>query len=510
MSDQILPKESKSYWRAANDFPLFPKINDNIETDIVIVGAGLTGITAAYLLSSSGRKVIVVEGSRILVGTTGFTTAKVTAQHGPIYQQLITTFGEEKARLYYDANTEAKEFIKQTIEQLGIHCDYETMSAYIYADTEVGIEKVEKEMEAYNTLGIEGATLTKDTGLPYTVKQALKLEDQGQFHPIKYAKALMDKAIENGVQFFEESRAKTIKSNTVELMEGQLIRANKVLVCSHFPFNDGDGLYFARMHSERSYALASIAPSNYPKGMYINVEKPTRSVRTALGNDGKRYLIIGGEGHVTGRFEGDTNENYENLAAFGREQFKVKNYDYRWSAQDLVTLDQLPYVGEMTAGKSDVLVATGYAKWGMTNSTMAARIMTDLVLERDNRYIELYNPARSKLKKEDITSFAKTNASVAKELVKGKTELVDLKLEDIQSGSGDIIMMDGKKVGAYKDDQGKVYLVKPACTHMGCNVSFNNAESSWDCPCHGSRFSYKGDVLEGPAFEPLEKVEYVD
>lgn len=203
MSDQILPKESKSYWRVNNDLQLYPKINNNIETDIVIVGAGLTGITAAYLLSGSGRKVIVVEGSRILEGTTGFTTAKVTAQHGPIYQQLITTFGEEKARLYYDANTEAKEFIKQTIEQLGIHCDYETMPAYIYADTEVGIEKVEKEMEAYSTLGIEGATLTKDTGLPYTVKQALKLEDQGQFHPIKYAKALMDKAIENGVQFLK-------------------------------------------------------------------------------------------------------------------------------------------------------------------------------------------------------------------------------------------------------------------------------------------------------------------
>ena len=161
MSDQILPTESKSYWRANNDFPLFSKINNNIETDIVIIGAGLTGITAAYLLSNSGRKVIVVEGSRILEGTTGFTTAKVTAQHGPIYQQLISTFGEEKARLYYDANTEAKEYIKQTIEQLNIHCDYETMPAYIYADTDVGIEKVEKEMEAYNTLGIEGASLQR-------------------------------------------------------------------------------------------------------------------------------------------------------------------------------------------------------------------------------------------------------------------------------------------------------------------------------------------------------------
>ncbi|MDI2585989.1 FAD-dependent oxidoreductase [Psychrobacillus sp. NEAU-3TGS] len=510
MTQKILPGESESYWLANKELPLFPKLSEDIEVDVAIVGAGLTGITAAYLLSQIGRKVIVIEGTNILKGTTGFTTAKVTAQHGPIYQQLINTFDEQKARLYYDANTEAKDFIQRTIEQLNIHCDFETLPAYIYADTEEGAEEIEKEMEAYNALGIQGATLTKDTGLPYTVKQALKLENQGQFHPIKYAKALMEKAIENGVQFFEESRAKTVKSNTVELMEGQKITANKILVCSHFPFNDGDGLYFARMHSERSYALASIAPTNYPKGMYINVEKPTRSVRTAIGNDGKRYLLIGGEGHVTGRFEGDTNANYETLAAFGREQFKVSHYDYRWSAQDLITLDQLPYVGTMTAGKTDVLVATGYAKWGMTNSTVAAKIMADLVLEKENRYIDLYNPARSKMKKEDIKSFAKNNASVAKELVKGKTEIPDLKLEDIQTGSGDIIMLDGKKVGAYKDDQGKVYLVKPACTHMGCNVSFNSAESSWDCPCHGSRFSYNGDVIEGPAFEPLEKVEYTD
>ena len=511
MANKIVPSESQSFWRATNEFPMFPTLSENIETDVLIVGAGLTGITAAYMLRKSGLKVIVVEGSRILEGTTGFTTAKVTVQHGSIYQQLISTFGENEARLYYEANKEAKNFIEQTITELGIQCNYEKVDAFLYADTEAGIEIVRKEMDAYNQIGLYGASLTKETGLPYTVKESLKLEKQGQFHPLKYAKALMEEAIENGVQFFEQSRAKSIRSkNVVEMVNGNEIKSEKILVCSHFPFNDEDGLYFTRMYSEKSYVLATPVTANNPKGIYINVEKPTRSIRTSLGSDGKRYLLLGGEGHITGRFQGDTTANYEALAAFGREKFNVKQYSYRWSAQDLVTLDQLPYVGSMTSGLPNVLVATGYAKWGMTNSTVAAKIMADKVLENENRFEDLYAPTRSKMKKEDIAAFTKANANVAKELIKGKTEKVDLVLEDIQTGTGDIIKHNGKKVGAYKDDKGKVYFVKPVCTHLGCDVVFNNAESSWDCPCHGSRYTYTGEVLEGPAYEPLEKVEFVE
>lgn len=508
MTQKILPSESQSYWRAHKDFPAFPKLSEDMEVDVAIIGAGLTGITAAYLLSRSGLKVIVVEGSSILKGTTGFTTAKVTAQHGPIYQQLITTFGEEKARWYYEANTEAKDFIEQTINHLGIKCDFEKVAAFLYTDTDDGVEILKKEMDAYEKMGIEEAILTKETGLPFTVKESLKLENQGQFHPLKYSVALVEEASANGVQFFEQSRAKSIHStNLVEMVDGHEIRAKKILVCSHFPFNDEDGLYFTRMYSERSYAVAALAEANYPKGIYINVEKPTRSIRTALNSDGRRYLLLGGEGHITGRFQGDTNANYEALAAFGREQFKVKQYAYRWSAQDLVTLDQIPYVGAMTTRLQDVLVATGYAKWGMTNSTVAARIMADNVLGKENRFAELYSPTRSKMKKEDLKGFAQINANVAKELVKGKTEKIDVVFQDLKAGSGDIIKLDGKKVGAYKDDYGKIHLVKPVCTHLGCDVVFNDAESSWDCPCHGSRYKYSGEVIEGPAYKPLEKID---
>lgn len=511
MSENIIPNKPVSYWRATNEFPTFSKLTEDIDTDVVIVGAGLTGITAAYLLSSSGKNIVVIEGNKILEGTTGFTTAKVTAQHGTVYQQLISIFGEEKARLYYEANIEAKNFMEKTAQELAIDCDFEQADAYLYAMTDQGAETLQKEMDAYNTLGIKGSSLTKETGLPFIVKEALKLENQAQFHPVKYATGLLKKAVENGVTFYEHSRAKKINSdNSIELVDGIQIRAKKVLVCSHFPFNDEDGLYFTRMSVERSYALAAKIEGKYPKGMYLNVEKPSRSIRTTLDADGIRYLILGGEGHETGRQKGDTMSKYEAVAAFGREQFNIKQYDYRWSAQDLVTLDQLPYVGTMTAGLSDVIVATGYAKWGMTNSTVAAQIMTDNVLEKENRFADLYNPIRSKMKKEDIKNFTKLNASVAKELIKGKTEKIDVLFKDLELGKGDIVKLDGQKVGAFRDVTGEVYLVKPVCTHLGCDVVFNDAECSWDCPCHGSRYTPKGDVIEGPAYEPLEKIEIAE
>ena len=507
MTKTILPGNSESYWLSTNDLPFFPKLNENIEVDVLIVGAGLTGITAAYLLSKSGKSVAVIEGSKILNGTTGFTTAKVTTQHGHVYQQLIDTFDVEKARLYYTAQNEALNFIEQTVSDLNIKCDYEKVPAYIYADTEKGVEIVRKEMDAYQKIGIGPASLTKETELPYEVKEALKLENQGQFHPVKFAKALVDFSIENGVHFFEETRAKDLNlENVVETVDGHKIKAKKILVCSHFPFNDENGLYFTRLESNRSYVVAAPADKKFPKGMYINVEQPTRSIRSTLGSDGRRYILLGGEGHVTGRNEGDTTANYEALAAFGREKFNFEQYNYRWSAQDLESLDKVPYIGAMTSSKPNVLVATGYRKWGMTNSIVAAKIMVDNVLSKENGFSEFFSPTRSKMKKEDITKFTKANASVAKEFVKGKTEKVDLQLEDLKEGTGDIVKVDGKKVGAYKDQDGKVYLVKPVCTHMGCDVAFNNAESSWDCQCHGSRFNYKGEVLEGPAFEPLEKL----
>lgn len=507
MTEKILPGNFESYWLANNELPSFPKLNENIEVDVLVVGAGLTGITAAYLLSKSGKSVAVIEGSKILNGTTGFTTAKVTAQHGHVYQQLINTFDEEKARLYYDAQVEALNFVEQTVSTLDIKCDFEKVPAYIYADTEEGLDTLRKEMDAYQKIGIESAALTKETELPYQVKEALRLDNQGQFHPVKYAKALVSHSVNNGVHFFEETRAKDIlPENIVKTVEGHKIKAKKVLICSHYPFNDENGLYFTRLEPHRSYIIAAPAEKNAPKGMYINVEQPTRSIRSALGSDGKRYILLGGEGHVTGRQEGDTTANYETLAAFGREKFNFETYKYRWSAQDLETLDKVPYIGVMTSAKPDVLVATGYRKWGMTNSVVAAHIMVDNVLGKENRFADFFSPTRSKMKKEDITKFTKANTSVAKEFIKGKTEKVDLQLEDLKVGTGDIVKIEGKKVGAYKDQDGKVFLVKPVCTHMGCDVAFNNAESSWDCPCHGSRFNYKGEVLEGPAFEPLEKL----
>lgn len=499
--------EPSSYWLDGPEIPKFASLNESIRTDIVIVGGGIVGITAAYLLRNSGRSVTVLEGGRLLHGTTGYTTAKLSAQHGLIYDELISTFSEQQAGDYYEANRKAMDWVKQLVDEYGIDCGFETRPAYLYSESTKGEEQIEKEYEAYQKIGIPGATLTTETDLPFPIRKALRLDDQYQFHPVYFLSALVKEAQEAGVTFYENSRAKTVHMpSQVELVSGHKVDAQQVLVTSHFPFNDFEGLYFSRMRVERSYAMTLRGNIQEDLGMYINVESPTRSIRSVLDTSGERLLQIGGEGHVSGRHEDNTRNNYAKLRDFAGEHFGTTEVTHNWSSQDLLPLDHLPYIGQMVTGMPHVFVATGFSKWGMSNGIAAAHILHDLALDRTNPYEELFSPTRSKMKAKDVGSFIKDNAGVAKELIKGKVTGAEASLEELGLDEGKIVRVDGQKLAAYKDEQGTVTFVKPACTHMGCDVAFNQAERSWDCPCHGSRFSYRGDVIEGPATEPLEQV----
>lgn len=499
--------EPSSYWLDSPDIPNFPSLNESIRTDIVIVGGGIVGITAAYLLRNSGRSVTVLEGGRLLHGTTGYTTAKLSVQHGVIYDELMSTFSEERAKDYYSANRAALDWVQETVSSLGIDCGLETRSAYIYAESSSGEEKLQKEFDAYEKLGIPGAALTTETDLPFPVRQALRLDDQKQFHPVYFLSALIKEATAAGVVFYENSRAKTVHSpSQVELVDGHRVDAQQVLVTSHFPFNDFEGLYFSRMRVERSYAMTLRGDVKEDLGMYINVETPTRSIRSVLDASGERLLQIGGEGHISGRHEENTRNNYAKLRDFAGAHFGTSDVTHYWSSQDLMPLDHLPYIGKMVTGMPHVFVATGFSKWGMSNGIAAAHLLHDLALDRSNPYEELYSPTRTKMKPKDLGSFIKDNAGVAKELIKGKITGAEGSLDDLGFDDGRIVRVDGEKLAAYKDANGQVTFVKPACTHMGCDVAFNQAERSWDCPCHGSRFSYNGDVLEGPATKPLDQV----
>lgn len=494
----------KPYWQESVDIPTFDPLQEDTEADVVIVGGGITGITAAYILAQEGKKVVLLEASRLLNGTTGHTTAKITSQHGLIYDEFISHMGENRARQYYEANNKAKDFIKRTIDEQNIHCDWSGQTAYLYATSEEYARKLKREHEAYQRLHIDGE-LVDDIPFDIPVENALSMKNQAQFHPVKYLAHLIRVIRQKGGRIFENTVAVDIDGeDTVMTRDGHRVRGDYILACSHFPFYSGMGFYFSRMHANRSYIVAIKTKNDFPGGMYISADQPVRSLRSVPTNDGHMVLIVG-ESHKTGQGKA-TLEHYKALERFGEEVFGSYEVLYRWSTQDLVTLDKVPYIGELASPHANVLVATGYRKWGMTNGTAAAQLLSDLVLGRDNPYQELYSPSRF-YADPSLKTFMQQNIDVAGHLIKGKFGFSSKKAEDLDKDEAGIIIVDGERAGAYKDQAGKISIVDTTCTHMRCEVEWNDGDRTWDCPCHGSRFSYTGEVIEGPAEKPLKQIE---
>ncbi len=510
MSDQqnnAFHHAPEPYWRESVELPAFSPLTDNIDVDVAIVGGGIAGLTAAYILSKSGKKVAVIEANKLLNGTTGHTTAKVTAQHGLFYDELIQHFGEEFARKYYKANSEAIQFVRDTVKNEQVECDLTTEDAHVYSQTEKYDKKVRKEYEAYQTLGIEGDLInTLPVNIP--IKSAVVMKNQAQFHPLKYFKKLIDSITQNGGQIFEGTVAKDIKENTstsVVTKDGYHVHSQKVLVCTHFPFYDGMGFYFTRMYAERSYILGVKTKKEYPGGLYINAENPTRSLRYTTTKDGEKLVLVSGDNHKTGQGE-DTLEHYRALEEFTEEVLGIDEIPYRWSAQDLYTLDKVPYIGQLNKNHPSVFVATGFKKWGMTSGTLSGQLLSDLVLGNHNLYKDVFDPSRF-VADPSLKKFFKHNLDVAGHFIKGKLENPTRHLDDIQNGEAGITIVNGQRAGAFRDENGTLHLVDTTCTHLGCEVEWNHGDHTWDCPCHGSRFNITGDVIEGPAKKPLKKVE---
>ncbi|MDR9853476.1 FAD-dependent oxidoreductase [Paenibacillus sp. VCA1] len=505
-----LPQFPESLWRATTELPSFPRLDEDIEVDVAIVGAGIAGITTAYLLSKQGVKVAVLEAGVILNGTTGHTTAKISAQHGKIYDELLHHFGEEKAQMYYKANMDAKAFILGTVGELGIECDLRPESAYIYVDKTDDIQSLKKEFDAYIKIGIPGQW-RDELPIPLKVKGAIEMPDQGQFHPLHYLKPLVDESVKNGAKIYEHTTITRLEEGgppyTLSAYHGKAkVRCRRIVSASHFPFLDKKGLYFARLHAVRSYAVAFRPERPFPGGTYLSVgnASPKRSLRTANYN-GEDVIIAGGENHKTGQSI-RTHDHYEQLEKFGSELFGIKEIPFRWSAQDLETLDKVPYIGQLTQGDEGIYVATGFYKWGMTQGTLSGMILSDLILGNDNPYAELYTPSRFKADP-SIKNVVVQNADVAAHFVAGKVGLIQRKADDLKPGEGGVISHNGKRAGGYRDDQGNLFIVDTTCSHMGCEIEWNEGERSWDCPCHGSRYTYEGEVIEGPATKPLDKLE---
>lgn len=502
-----MPFEPEPYWRESAQLKTFPALSIDTEVDVAIVGGGITGITTAYLLTKQGLKVAVLEADQVLNGTTGHTTAKVTAQHGLIYDEFIQHLGVEKSKQYYEANSNALQFVRQTVKDLQIECDLTDEDAYIYAISDQYLQKVRKEYDAYQKLGIP-SEFTENIPLPIDVKGAIVMKDQAQFHPIKFLEALVNEITKAGGEIYEQTTAVNIDQTTPKPMvitrEGRRVTCKYAISCSHFPFFDGKGFYFTRLHAERSYVLGVRTKYEFPGGMYYSADSPRRSLRYTPFN-GEKLILISGDGHKTG--EGTpTFTHYKALEEFGQDVMGIEEIKYRWSAQDLYTLDKVPYVGPITSNKPNILVATGYRKWGMSNGIAAAHLLSDLVLEKENPYQDLYSPSRF-YADPSIKQFLMKNLDVAGHLIEGKIDIADKRIEDIRNDEGSVVVINGKRAGCYKDADGNLNLVDTTCTHMGCEVEWNSGDRTWDCPCHGSRFSVQGDVVEGPAKKPLKRVD---
>lgn len=494
------------YWLASTPETNYPALNEDISVDVAIVGGGMVGVTSAYLLKKEGFKVAVIEADRILQGTTAHTTAKLTSQHTLIYDKIKRSLGEEISRQYAEANEYAIGFVEQIIKENNIDCDFIRCPAYVYTQQDKYIENIENEVKVSSSFGIKASYLN-EIPLPLKVKAAMRFDNQAQFHPRKYLLSLAKHIPTDGSHIFEQTRAIDLKEgelSTVTTSNGKKVTAKYVIIASHFPFYDGLGLYFTRLYPDRSYVVAVQIKEKFPEGTFITAEEPARSLRYQP-FEGGQLILIGGEHHKTGHGN-YYNQYYTNLKNFAKDTFTVDKIWYRWSTQDYDTMDGLPYVGNLTGNTKNVFVATGFGKWGMTNSTVSAIMLRDLITKGENPWTAAYDPRRFISTTDAASTFVKQNFDVAKNLIKDKFQAIPEDV-DIKNGEGKIVDVNGERIGAYRDDNGTLHMVDTTCTHAGCELHWNDAELSWDCPCHGSRFTYEGDIIEGPAHYPLKHLK---
>jgi glycine/D-amino acid oxidase-like deaminating enzyme/nitrite reductase/ring-hydroxylating ferredoxin subunit len=494
-----------SFWLETTPGTEYPTLAEGVSVDVAVVGAGITGITAAVLLKRAGKTVALIDSKRIVHGASGYTTAKVTAGHGASYTKIRKAFGEEGARTYAEANRAALERIAQFVEEDGIECDFERKTNYVYAESEEEVTQLRQEAEVERKAGL-AVTLVDETPLPFDVAAALELGNQAQFHPRKYLLALAATIPGDGSHVFENAPVLDVDHGEpceVKTEHGSL-RAADVVLATHLPILDS-GLFFTKAYPHRSYAVAApLGQSPDPDGMYISSGTPTRSIRTL--RDGDRVLIqVGGNGHKTGDEE-DTPSRYDQLEGFLRKHWPdAGQIRYRWSTQDYMAHDYVPYVGRLRRGSEHLYAATGYSKWGMTNGTAAAMIVSDRILARGNPWAELFD-AKRLVRRAGLSSFLKENASAGVRFFADRLARADsVAVQDLTPGNGAILRIRGRKTALYRDEEGTLHALSPVCQHLYCLVDWNPAERTWDCPCHGSRYAGDGRAIQGPTTKDLKR-----
>lgn len=490
-----------SLWVGTTEETAYRVLPGDVDTDVVVVGAGITGLTTAALLVDQGRRVVVLEAGRIAAGTTGYTTAKITVLHGLVFDDLHQAFGLDGARQYADANLAGMATIADLAVRHQIDCQLERRSAYTYTTDPALVDKITAEVEAAQALGLP-ASFTTETDLPYQVEAAIRVDDQAQFHPRRFCIGLAAAIAGGGGAVYERTRALSVEEGDrcSVVTDRGTVTADHVVQATQLPFSDTGG-FFARTHPVRSYAMSVRLDGPVPQGMYLSVDSPTRSVRPAR-MDGEEVVILGGESHKVGQ-DPDTRDRYAALEEWARANFALRSLDYRWSAQDYVPVDHVPFVGPVSPGSERVLVATGFMKWGMSNGAAAAVMLADRIAGVPNSFAALFDSNRLNLR-QSVKDVVKENANVVRRFVGDRLRTETRSVADLAPGEAAVLVEGKDRVAAYRDPAGVVHAVSPVCTHLGCTVTWNTAETTWDCPCHGSRFTCDGQVIQGPAVRDLE------
>ncbi len=424
-----------SVWTDSSSHKGFNSLDKKINTDVLIVGGGMAGILCAYKLKQAGVDCVLAEAGRICSGVTKNTTAKITFQHGLIYDKLINKFGIEKARLYLDAQKNACSEYEKLCKT--INCDYEKKDSYVYSLNDRN--KIENEAKALNRIG-GNAEFYESLDLPLNISGAVSIKNQAQFHPLKFAYN-----IANGLPIYENTKVQELLPNMAKTKHGE-INFKKLIIATHFPVLNKHGGYFIKLYQHRSYVIALKNACNV-NGIYVDEDEKGLSFRNY-----SDMLLLGGGSHRTGKNGG----NWKELKKFANKNYKNAHIVNKWATQDCMTLDGIPYIGKYSKHTPDMYVATGFNKWGMSSSMVAAMILTDLVQEKKNEYSAVFSPSRS-------------------------------------------IFHHQLALNAFESVVGLLTPTVPRCPHMGCALKYNPHEHSWDCSCHGSRFTESGELIDNPA-----------
>ena len=495
--EAALPARPDSFWGPVHGIPDSDRLSEHHE--VIVVGAGITGMSTALLLAERGVDVAVIDARRIGSGSTGRSTAKVSVLHGTRTGQIRQSHGEQTAQAYLTAQLRGQDLVRRVAEKSGI-VDWDVRDAWTYATSPKSIGQIQREAAALSEFGMD-AMLAEPVELPFQTSAAVCLPEQMQINPAQYLAALHGSLTELGVPVVWPERIASITKTNGRLhltsTQGTDVSADWVVVATLLPFPLRT-LMFATTKPARSYALAARVDGDLPQGMYLSADSPTHSLRTATSQAGEEFLLLGGNGHPTGRGN-PTSRHVEALADWAREHFSVREVTHRWAAQDYTSADQLPHIGASPLGPPNVLIATGFGKWGFTNGSAAAQILSGMIVDEVPDWARPFAP-RLPNSLSGWKTLAMNNAEVAATLASGW--VLEPGRGSVASGRG-AVRRDLPHPDAVSEVDGTRRVCSAVCTHLGGIVRWNDADQSWDCPLHGSRFAPDGEVIVGPAVHSL-------